>query len=181
MTINAADFDALDDTVEVEPWDRQPGESTKFYGAFRIFRDLPPTQRRLATVGEQSHISERRCRSLAVEWNWRERADAWDDACHVVEDAERLEAIRQMHSTHRRAGRAAMVKALQALQYLAPDNLTPANIARLMELGAKLERSTLIVSVEELQGIEVEDEEADDPWDRIARELTPDDAVLSDL
>jgi hypothetical protein len=172
---DASDLDLPDAAV----WDRQAGESTKAYGAFRIWRDLPPTQRRMVTVAQTSGISERRVRSLAVEWDWRGRSDAWDDACHRVEDRERLEAIRSMHAIHRAAGRAAMHKAVQALGLLSPENMAPGTIARLMELGAKLERSTLIVSVEELQGIEVEDEDAEDPWERIARELDP--GTLPDL
>jgi hypothetical protein len=46
-------------------------------------------------------------------------------------------------------------------------------VARLLELGAKLERSTLIVSVEELQGLDVGESDEEDPWERIARELDP--------
>jgi hypothetical protein len=156
-------------------WDRRPGEPSKAYGAFRIFRDLAPTQRSLATVAERSGFSERRCRALAARWGWRERADEWDDACHQSEDRERLELIRSMHATHRRAGRAAMVKALQALPLIEPDDMTPGQVARLMELGAKLERSTLTVSVEELQGLDLDDDaETEDPFERIARELDPD-------
>lgn len=161
----------LDD--ETQSWDRQEGESPQDYAAFRIYRDLPPTQRRMATVSERASISERQARQLAREWDWRERAGEWDDLLHRTEDHERLEAIRQMHLLHRSAGRQAMTKAMAALQTLQPGEMTPSTIARLMELGAKLERSTLIVSVEELQGFETDDDEAEDAWERIARELDP--------
>lgn len=164
------DYD-LDDT---SAWERQHGEPTKGHGAFRIYRDLPAHQRSLETVADQVGTSYRTVRRWAERWDWRARAEAWDDACHQVEDRERLEAIRSMHSTHRRAGQAAIVKALQALQHVDPGAMPVGSIARLLELGAKLERSTLIVSVEELQGLEAEEaEEAEDPWDRIARELDP--------
>lgn len=80
-----------------------------------------------------------------------------------------------MHSVHQRAGRAAVLKAVQALSMLRPEEMAPSVIARLLELGAKLERSTLVVSVEELQGIDSTeaDEDGDDPWERIAAELDP--------
>jgi hypothetical protein len=160
------------DLETAEAWDRRSGEPTRAYAAFRIFRDLPPSQRNLAKVTEAIGCSERATRGWAASWSWRDRADAWDDACHRIEDRERLEAIRQMHSIHQRAGRAAMSKAIQALSILDPAAMTPGTIARMMELGAKLERSTLLTSVEELQGIETI-EESEDPWDRIARELDP--------
>jgi hypothetical protein len=125
-------------------------------------------------VAEGVGASVRSCRTWASEWAWRDRAEGWDEACHRIEDAERLEAIRQMHTVHRRAGRAALSKAVMALNGMRAEDLTPSQAARLLELGAKLERSTLIVSVEELQGLDVEEyEDEDDPWARIAAELDP--------
>jgi hypothetical protein len=161
-----------------QPWDRRHAEPSRAYAAFRYFRDLRPTQRSIEAVASEASLSARRCRVLAARWEWRERADAWDDACHRVEDQERLEAIRQMHSTHRRAGRAAVAKAIQGLAKINAEEMSPVHVARLLELGAKLERSTLLTSVEELQGLdEYEDEESEDPWDRIARELDPANAI----
>ena len=166
-----ADFDMPD----AQPWDRRPGEPTKAYAAFRIYRDLPAAQRDFERTAEQAGVVGRSTRRWASAWDWHERADAWDDACHQIDDQERLEAIRAMHGLHRKAGRAAVGKAMQALQILSPEQMadSPSIIARLLELGTKLERSTLIVSVEELQGIEVEEEGTEDPWERIARELDP--------
>lgn len=165
----AADYDL----PEAQPWDRRAGEPPRAYAAFRIFRDLPPAQRKLAAVADQVNGSERRARAWAAEWSWRERAEAWDDECHRTEDAERLDAIRAMHAVHRRAGRTAVTKAIEAMSLLEAEEMPPAMIARFLELGAKLERSTLLVSVEELQGVEVPETDESDPWDRIARELDP--------
>lgn len=154
-------------------WERLPGEPTKAHAAFRVYRDMPAHQRRLEDVATNLDCNYRTVRLWAKQWSWRSRADAWDDACHRVEDAERLAAIRQMHAVHRRAGRAATVKAVQALSLIAPEDIPVAQAARLLELGSKLERTTLLVSVEELQGIEAGGDEEEDPWERIARELDP--------
>lgn len=164
----------------LHPWDRQPDEPATAYEAFRLYRDLTPSQRtNIAAVAEQSDMSTVDCLACATEWNWRVRAETWDEVCHRIDDAERLDAIRQMHAVHRRAGRAALTKAVQALNQLQPEEMTPPQIARLLDLGARLERSTLIVSVEELQGLDVlEVEDEDDPWERIARELDPGNADL---
>jgi hypothetical protein len=170
MAVNLPEPDDLEDAPA---WERQEGEPVKAHGAFRIYRDLSPTRRDMATVARQVSMSERRVREWAVDWQWRDRAAAWDYECHRVEDQERLEAIRDMHAVHRSAGRAAVEKAVQALQFIAPDEMPATAVARLLELGARLERSTLIVSVEELQGIEVQEDEIEDPWERIAAELDP--------
>ena len=155
------------------PWDRQAGEPQRAYAAFRIYRDLPAVGRRVDAVAEEAGLSYSRGRQLCVRWDWRARAEAWDDACHKVEDKERLEAIRSMHSVHRQAGRAALMTAVRALGLVTPEQLPIHVIPRLLELGAKLERSTLIVSVEELQGIDSVEADEEDPWERIARALSP--------
>lgn len=160
-------------TDEPAPWERQPGEWARAHAAFRIFRDLSPAERRVEALAEQTQMSVRQLYAWAARWDWRARAEAWDDECHRVEDQERLDAIRSMHANHRRAGRAAMLKALQALNVLEPGAMPASAVARLLELGARLERNTLLVSVEELQGVDG-DGEAEDPWERIARELDPD-------
>jgi hypothetical protein len=162
-------------TVEADApaWERLPGELGRAYAVFRSYRDLPVADRRLETVAEQAGVSPRQVRAWAARWDWRERADAWDDEVHRIDDRERLEAIRTMHANHRRAGRAALLKALQALQHLDPAAMPAGSVARLLELGARLERDTLLVSVEKLQGVEVDGEASEDPWERIARELDP--------
>jgi hypothetical protein len=158
--------------AEAGAWERLDDEPPHAHEAFRIYRDLPPAQRTMAAVATQVDAAERTLRGWAERWDWRERSAQWDDACHRVEDQERLDALRSMHATHRRAGRAAVVKAMQALSTMVPEDMPPSAVARLLELGARLERSTLIVSVEELQGVEV-DEYEEDPWERIANELEP--------
>lgn len=165
--------DADLDLPDREPWDRLQGETSKAYSAFRAYRDTTPIQRSVKTAADQAGLSERHCQRLITEFCWVERAEAWDDACHRIEDRERLEAIRAMHKVHRGAGRLAVSKAIQALNRLQSEDLNPAQIVRLMALGAKLERDTLLTSVEELQGIEIEDDDEEDPWERIARELDP--------
>lgn len=162
----SAEFD------DASVWDRQSGEPARDYAAFRIYRDHPPTQRSFDRTAQDSGLSEDACRKLAQRWGWQDRAEAWDDACHHLDDQERLEAIRDMHRVHRSAGRKAVAKAVVALDALPTSSMDAGQIVRMLSLGAKLERDTLVVSVEELQGIEDFEDEAD-PWERIAAELTP--------
>jgi hypothetical protein len=152
-----------------EPWERAPGERATTYSAFRAFRDLGPA-RRLDRVLPFTEASYDTVRHWASRHDWWHRAEAWDAEQYAIEDRERLEAIRTMHANHQRAGRLAQRKALEALNEL-PANMIPAGAAaRLLELGARLERQTLVHSVEELQGVDT-DERRDDPWQRIADEL----------
>lgn len=149
-----------------QPWDRRPHETPRAYEGFRRFRDLGPL-RQLDQMLDTYAI--RTLRGWSTKHDWRDRAAAWDDELHRISDAQRLEAIRTMHDTHQRAGRAIMQKALAALRDVPPDAIPPYVAGRLLELGARLERETLIVSVEQLQGIETRP--AEDPWEIVAREL----------
>ena len=76
-----------------------------------------------------------------------------------------------MHRTHRVAGRVALSRALAALQALSPERIPADAAVRLLDVGTRLERDTLTVSVAELQGQPSPVEHVDDPWDVIAREL----------
>ena len=75
-----------------------------------------------------------------------------------------------MHNIDQRADRAAMGKAVAALAALAPADISAVAAARLLELGIKLERETLLVSVEEWQR-QSPASALGDPWEAIAREL----------
>jgi hypothetical protein len=160
-------------TVEAlvsDEWERRPDERTRAYEAFRWYRDAGAARTVTATAAAVG-VTTRCAQGWSQRYDWRERAEAWDDKRFRVEDLERLEAIRTMHSNHQRAGRAAMAKALAALQALPVEHIPAGAAARLLELGARLERTTLTKSVEELQGVTVDGVVAEDPWDIIAREL----------
>lgn len=152
-------------------WDRRSDETARAYDAFRRFRDAGPL-RNLRQVADATATSIRSVARWSEDHRWFERAVAWDDEVHATSDKARLEAIRTMHDNHQRAGRAVMGKALAALNKLDPEDIPAYAAARLLELGARLERDTLLTSVEELQGAASTVSVPEDPWEAIARELT---------
>lgn len=154
-------------TAERYPWERRPGEGSKPYSAFVTYRDLPIRERTVKAV-EATHGTT--ARTWCLRWDWVARASAWDDECQRTADLDRLDALKAMHTNHARAARAVQQFALAALARLDLDDASPGDVARLLELGAKLERLTLTQSVEELQG-KLPHLDDDDPWGRITREL----------
>lgn len=151
------------------PWDRRPRESDRGYEMFRRYRDLGPLRRLDVLIDESTGVKRQTLLEWAGRHDWKDRAAAWDAEVHRLDDLRRLEEIRGMHDRHQRAGRLAMGKAIAALQSVAPEDIPPYAAARLLELGARLERDTLVTSVEELQG--VPPIAFEDPWEAIAREL----------
>lgn len=149
------------------PWDRRPKEPARAFEAFERFCSLGPTRH----VDDVARVPKLHAvvTGWAADFDWVDRAAAWDDEQHRLADAERIEAIRAMHARHVDMARDVVSIAYEALRAVPVDELPPAVAVRLFELGTKLERDTLTVSVEELQGIEPPT--ADDPWAQVAREL----------
>ena len=149
------------------PWDRRDDEPARNYAAFRLFRDLGPLRKLedVAAIG----VTPRCIRQWSYDWDWPARAVAWDDVVHAEEDRQRLESLRDMHRLHQQAGRAALELAVEAFGNIDPTEISPSAAARLLELGARLERDTLTVSVEDLQG--ASGSTKDDPWEKLAQEL----------
>lgn len=156
----------MDDDAR-DPWDRRPGETSRSYAAFRRFRDLGPLRQLDMLVDDSTKLGT--VRNWSSTHDWRDRADAWDDATHRMQDARRLEDIRKMHDTHARMGRAVYSKAFEALMAVDSSEIPPYVAGRLLDVGTTLERDTLTVSVEDMQG--VTPPPAEDPWETIAREL----------
>lgn len=163
-----------------EPWERQPREPARAYSTFRRFRDLGSTRTAQQVVEvTEGEVSLRTVQHWHTDWRWRERARAWDEHVYRVEDDVRLEAIRSMHRNHSTAGRLALAKAIAALRELPDAAITGPVAVRLLDVGARLERSTLTTSVAELQGVEPVDD-TEDPWEVIARELQGSPATVRD-
>lgn len=150
------------------------GEPARLFELFRQYRDIGPARStQLLAERDDVDLAERTIYKYARRWSWDARAVAWDDELARIEDEQRLIAIREMHSTHVHAAQTALQMALRGMAHVDPTELTATDIARLLDLGSRLERETLTVSVEELQGRPQHDDAADDPWNAIARELAP--------
>lgn len=59
-------------------WERQTREGARSYSCFQKFLDLGP-DRTLKQTAAESGVPEQKVRSLSAQWNWRERALAWED------------------------------------------------------------------------------------------------------
>lgn len=157
---------------ECKPWERQPGESDSDWHRFVIYRNMDPSVRSKRAAYAVSRglpntpESRRKMEpgnyfwAATKQWRWEERVRAYDQ--HVDNMIlERLEG-RRMRARLETAdlGQAMRQKAAEALQELRAvitetkviDGktikatrvaLTPAQIARIAEIGVKLERLAL--------------------------------------
>lgn len=65
--------------MDIEPWVRQPGEGSKPYEAFSLYRDMGARRSQLA-VAEQRGVSRSCIAKWAAEWKWTERTEEYDSA-----------------------------------------------------------------------------------------------------
>lgn len=87
-----------------QPWDRRPGEPMLWFARFELYRELGPG-RTIEDVwrlnkAQQSAPSEakrphNRWYDLAREWEWQERAEAWDEEQIAQQRAATLAAIQE--------------------------------------------------------------------------------------
>lgn len=63
--------------TELRPWDRQPGETSKAYEAFLIYRDLG-ANRTTRSTAEALTRTETHIKTWSSKYGWVSRAAAWD-------------------------------------------------------------------------------------------------------
>lgn len=133
-----------------QPWERQEGETAKQYEAFCVYRDMktirdPNSKRSIRLVSEQLGKSEGLLERWSSANNWVERVDAWDmDQERIAREIAQKEAeeeIRKMRKRQAEAGKFAQIKAIKALNRIPDDEIKPGDVARLLEVGSKLERT----------------------------------------
>lgn len=130
------------------PWERQPGEPARAYGAFCIYRDLPPHERSLRAVaerlgGKRSETGRRSTRPLerwSSRWRWVERAARWDEEQDRRAREAQIRAVKDMRERHAKEAMALQQKALERLRAMDPEELSPADVLRYFVEAAKLER-----------------------------------------
>jgi hypothetical protein len=131
-------------------WDRVEGETSKAYEAFCLYRDIG-SERNFTMVAEQ-------CGSSVFDWkerfNWLDRAIAYDD---WMEERTRRENEQQRLEMAKR--QAALGKRMQEKAKLALETVpieTIGDVARLVDVGVKVERLALGETTENVQEKQVQ-------------------------
>jgi hypothetical protein len=132
-----------------ESWDRQPGETNRWYSRFERYRLAGPGRSLLGTLNHERRDTglpkkakvpgawNRAC----ARWRWRERAEAWDEQQRHQARAVHAQEMEDMNRRHIQEAKALQSTAVQGLRALAPDNLSATEVLRFFVEAAKLERS----------------------------------------
>lgn len=122
-----------------KPWEQQPGESGPAFEAFSIYRDLG-NGRTVSAVVEKLQKSDSLLRRWKIKWEWQRRAAAWDAS--IAEQARRkaIKDHRDMENRHIGLAMQLQKKALEALNLLEPEQMSPKDIKEFVKLSTELER-----------------------------------------
>ena len=138
-----------DSTPSSDPWERQPGENTRWYSRFERFRLAGPNRSLLGTVNAELLDQGRKKQfkvpgawnKAAAQWRWRERAEAWDELERQKTRETHSKEVEEMNRRHIQEAKALQQKAVQGLQSLKPGELSAFEVLRFLLDAAKLERS----------------------------------------
>ena len=122
-----------------EIWERQPGESTQAFEAFRTYRDLG-LKRSNKAVSDTLSKSRQLISRWKSTWNWDERVRAYDTALEREAHKEAVKNLKDMTSRHIKIAVQLQNKALDALQRVKVEDMSPRDIREYIKLATDPER-----------------------------------------
>ena len=128
-----------------QPWERQPGESEQAFEAFRIYRDLG-MKRSNAEVCKQLSKSRQLISRWKSNYNWDERVRAYDNDLEKQQHAEAVKNLKDMTSRHIKIAMSLQRKALEALDRMKVEDMTPRDIKEYIKMATELERLNRLTS-----------------------------------
>lgn len=132
---------------DCNPWERQaPDESELMYSRFLVYRDLGPESDRmrqclevLQSTGDK--ITYATIKGYASTYRWSARAASWDRYNLQAVRAKMVKRRAKAIDDQCRSAEKLRLKALEALTALNPDDLSPADIVRFIDLAHRVEAS----------------------------------------
>jgi hypothetical protein len=127
-----------------QPWDQEPGESSRWYARFERYRQLGHTRSVDAVFREEKRTEGRRhapgrWHTEAARWHWKERAAAWDDYQREIARKEEEQELRKRRKEHIAQALKLQELGVQGTQHLKPEVFTVADVIKLLEVGVRLE------------------------------------------
>jgi len=130
-----------------QAWDRQPGESSKAYAHFCLYRDMGVCRsiRQMPSVSGCTSVV-RQLNRWSSRWRWVERCQKYDDYLEHERRLQQEKERRAMHDRHARIGVLGQNIAVKGLECLlgkvqtGEQAVAPADLTRLLDTSVKVER-----------------------------------------
>lgn len=136
----------------IKPWERMPGETSKQFEAFSIFRDIGPSR----SISEVANLwSESGATSRLREWarknKWHQRVIDYDEHMDRIIVVSHEEEIKKMVVRHAREAKLFQSKVHERLEKIDPDELKPHELIKWYETAVRIERLSLGVPTESIK------------------------------
>ena len=154
---------------ERELWEQQPGESSTLFAHFVVYRDMrypkvdkqvkdadgnikktvtetimdgtvPYVKRSIRKTAEIRGMNKRTIANQSTKWDWVRRCEAYDAHVDRVNREANEAAIRKMKQDHALLAQQMIRKATRRLLTMPDDEITAAELARMVDVGVKVER-----------------------------------------
>lgn len=143
----ARDFPIITLRTDCNPWEKQePRETDLMFARFLVFRDLGPETDRLRQCLEVLNntgdkITYQTVKDYSSAFRWSARAAAWDRYNAQADRARMIRRRRRMIDAQCKAAEKLRDKAVEALTHLNYQDLSAADIVRMIDLAHKIETS----------------------------------------
>lgn len=157
------------DQQERELWEQQPGESGTLFAHFVFYRDMrypkvdkqikdaagnvkktmtetvmdgtvPYVKRSLRKTAEALGMNKRTIANQSTKWDWVRRCEAYDAYVDRMNREANEAAIRKMKQEHALLAQQMIRKATRRLLSLPEEEISAAELARMVDVGVKVER-----------------------------------------
>ncbi len=122
-----------------KPWERQEGESDKAYEAFATYRDMG-SERTVTAVANKLSKSRQLIERWKGKYNWSERVRLYDNELEKQAFAKAVRERKNMNDRHIKIAMQMQKKALEALQVMSADDMSPRDIKDFIKIATELER-----------------------------------------
>ncbi|WP_302618855.1 hypothetical protein [uncultured Oscillibacter sp.] len=157
------------DQQDRELWEQQPGESGTLFAHFVFYRDMrypkvtrqvkdedgkikktttetvmdgtvPYEKRSLRKTAEALGMNKRTIANQSAKWDWVRRCEAYDAHVDRMNREANEAAIRKMKQEHALLAQQMIRKATRRLLTMPDDEISAAELARIVDVGVKVER-----------------------------------------
>jgi chromatin segregation and condensation protein Rec8/ScpA/Scc1 (kleisin family) len=132
---------------EQHEWDRQPGESSKAFRHLCLYRDAGQGRSLRKLAADAKTTSKlRQLQHWSSRWKWVERCRKYDDHLEYQDRLRHEKEREQMHERHAKIavlGQNIVVREMESLLAEAQNSgsqMTPSDVARLLDVTVKVER-----------------------------------------
>lgn len=136
-----------------ELWERLPNETQQQYDKFCAYRDMKyipdangipqvniSIRRSIRKLCEKSGFKRQNIERYSRKFNWQERCEAYDKHIEELVREQNEHNIKKMQDNHARIAAQMLKKATARLLTIKDEDISASDIARLVDIGVKIER-----------------------------------------